>query len=81
MTIFYRCRSKQFCEGQGRNHLCRVSGHPERLKCPNLEVVERAPMPKVSIDPGKPGVKDPDTPHFWGTPAWIVQELMRELRR
>jgi len=80
MRHYYVCTKKGYCEGQARSGQCKTGYYPERMKCPHLKIVEGVAARKKEIDPRKPGVKDPETPLFWGPSLWVVQELMKERR-
>jgi hypothetical protein len=78
MTPFYRCTKQGYCQGQARSGQCKTTSHPERLKCPDLEIVEEASKPKYMINPRKRGPVDPDQPIFWGPSLWVLEQVMHD---
>jgi len=80
MKIFYRCTSRGYCPGQSWRHVCKTANHPERLKCPNLKIIEAGPTPKPEIDSKEDGREPLDPALPWNVSLWAVRELMKERR-
>lgn len=80
MTNAYVCTWEGFCPGQTTRGRCLAKGHPERKKCPYLEIrTSKISFPSIYVsEKSLRGVDLESLP--LSCPLYVIEQLMEDRR-